>query len=82
MNGGFDDYEGRYRFKRILVGIDKIVLYCVVVVMYVFGVCCLIELDGKGFGEGSIAVTKDSVLLVDDGHKNSMVSVNSDINNL
>lgn len=82
MNGHFDNLKGRYRLKGILVGVDKIVLYCVVVVMYVFGVCCLIELDGEGLSEETIAVAKDCVLLVDDGHKNSMFSVNSDINNL
>ena len=50
--------------------------------MYVLGVCCLIELDSEGLSEETIAVAKDCVLLVDDGHKNSMFSVDSDINNL
>lgn len=82
MNGHFDNLKGRYRLKGILVGVDKIVLYCIVVAMYVFGVRCLVELDGEGLSEEAIAVAKDCVLLVDDGHKNSMMSVNSDINNL
>jgi hypothetical protein len=30
--------EGWYRFKGVLIGVDKIVLHCIVVVMYVFGV--------------------------------------------
>ena len=82
MNGHFDNLKGRYRLKGILVGVDKILLYCIVVVMYVFGMRCLVKLDGKGLSEKAITVTKDSVLLVDDGHKNSVASVNSDINNL
>jgi hypothetical protein len=82
VNGHFDNLKGRYRLKGILVGVDKIVLYCFVVAMYVLGMRCLIELDGKGLSEETIAVAKDCVLLVDDGHKNSMMSVNSDINNL
>ena len=80
MDGNFDNFG--YRLKGILIGVDKVVLDCIVVVMYVFRVCLLIELDGKGLGVCSVAVAKDSVFLSDDGHVNSMVSVNSDINNL
>jgi hypothetical protein len=80
MDGHFDNFG--YRLKGILIGVDKVVLDCIVVVMYVFRVCLLIELDGKGLGVCSIAVAKDSVFLSDDGHVDSMVSVNSDINNL
>jgi hypothetical protein len=80
MDGHFDNFG--YRLKGILIGVDKVVLDCIVVVMYVFRVCLLIELDGKGLGVCSVAVAKDSVFLSDDGHVNSMVSVNSDINNL
>jgi hypothetical protein len=80
MDGHFDNF-GDW-LKGILVGVDKVVLDCIVVTEDVFRVCLLIELDGKGFCVCSIAVTKDSVFLSDDGHINSMVSVNSDINNL
>jgi hypothetical protein len=80
MDGHFDNFG--YRLKGILIGVDKVVLDCIVVVMYVFRVCLLIELDGKGLGVCSIAVAKDSIFLSDDGHVDSMVSVNSDINNL
>jgi hypothetical protein len=80
MDGHFDNF-GDW-LKGVLIGVDKIVLDCIVVTEDVFRVCLLIELDGKGLGVCSIAVTKDSVFLSDDVHVNSMVSVNSDINNL
>ena len=73
--------EGWYGFKGVLIGVDKIVHHCIVVVMYIFGVGCLIKLDGEGFGY-ILLLPKDSVFLSDDFHVNSMVSVNSDINNL
>ncbi len=82
MNEDFDNLKYRYRLKGILIGVDKIVLNSVVVIEDVFWVCCLIELDGERFGEWLVTITKDSVLLVDDAHKNSVVSVNSDVNNL
>ena len=82
VNGHFDKLKVGDRLKGILVGVDKIVLHCIVMVVYVLRACCLVELDSEGLSEVAIAVTKDCVFLSDDGHKNSMVSVNSDINNL
>jgi hypothetical protein len=80
MDGHIDNFG--YRLKGILIGVDKVVLHCFVVVEDVFRICLLIELDGKGLSVCSIAVAKDSVFLSDDGHVNSMVLVISDINNL
>jgi len=82
VNGHFDKLKVGDRLKGILVGIDKIVLNCIVVAMYILRACCLVELDSEGLSEVAIAETKDCVFLSDDGHKSSMVSVNSDVDSL
>ena len=82
VNGHFDKLKVGDRLKGILVGVDKIVLHCIVMVVYVLRACCLIELDSEGLSEVAIAVTKDCVFLSDDSHVNSMLSVNSDTYNL